>query len=118
MIIHLVLFNPKPGLSDAQSRLFAQSVGEAFRSIDCIERVRLGPRISVDPGYVRLFGDKTYQFVAILEFPDRAALVAYLQHPRHQVLGRLFWEACESTIVSEHEMVDGRSAELEQLLFR
>ena len=51
-------------------------------------------------------GDTTYEFAAILEFDDQAGLVAYLNHPSHEALGRAFWEVCRSTVVVE---VEGRA---------
>lgn len=51
-------------------------------------------------------GDMTYEYAAILEFNDIAGLKAYLGDPRHHQLGRVFWEFCERTIVSEVQLVD------------
>ena len=116
MIVHLVLFNPKPNLEQAQIELFARSLTETFGTIPAISRVLVGRRVAVDPGYERSFGDKTYEFSAALEFESQERLVEYLIHPKHEVLGRLFWEVCESTIVAEHEVVDGRSPDLRSIL--
>jgi hypothetical protein len=106
MIAHIVLFNPKPETSVEQLRLFAQSVMSACQGIPSISRAIIGKDVRVDPGYMRHLGDKTYRFAAVIEFSDQAALVAYLTHPSHDVLGRAFWEVCESTIVVE---VEGRA---------
>ena len=116
MIVHLVLFNPRPDISVAQTESFAQALTDCFRSIPAITRATVGRHTAVDPGYRRDFGDKTYQFAAILEFESKQQLLDYLTHPKHEILGRLFWEVCDSTIVSEHEMIDGRSPNLESLL--
>jgi hypothetical protein len=116
MIAHIVLFNPKPELSKRDVWSFTKSVGDAFRSIDEISRVNVGRRIVIDTGYPRSFGDKTYEFAAILEFRDETALLDYLRHPRHHELGRLFWEMCDSTIVSEQVMTDGRGDNLAEFL--
>ena len=61
-------------------------------------------------------GDKTYEFAAVLEFQDEAALTGYLQHPMHHELGRLFWENCERTVVSEVEYLDGHDPGLVSFL--
>jgi len=61
-------------------------------------------------------GDKTYDFAAVLEFKDRKALLAYLRDPIHQELGRLFWESCERTVVSEVEFRDGQDPSLSEFL--
>jgi hypothetical protein len=57
-------------------------------------------------------GDQTYEFAAVLEFDDAAALEAYLEHPSHRVLGRLFWDNCASAIVMEAELRDALTEDL------
>ena len=106
MIAHIVLFDPKPSLSDSEKRLFAQSVLAVTSRLPSVCRVSIGRKIAVDPGYGRSFGDKPYEYSAILEFQDREALVSYLVAPEHAELGRLFWESCARTIIAETEAVD------------
>ena len=106
MISHIVLFDPKPSLSDAEKRLFAQSVLRVTSRLSSVTRVSIGRRVDIDPGYDRSFGDKPYEYSAILEFKDREALVSYLVAPEHAELGRLFWESCARTIIAETEAVD------------
>ena len=112
MIAHIVLFNPKPGVSESDMRAFARTLQDACRQIEAIQRSHVGRRIDIDAGYARSFGEKTYRFVAIFEFEDPAGLREYLKHSLHQQVGRLFWEMCESTVVVEATMADGRSEEL------
>jgi len=83
----------------------------ALSTIPTIKRAQIGRRIRVDAGYDRSFGDKTYEYSTIIEFADRTALVQYLNHPLHQQLGRLFWENCESTVISEVELVEASDDE-------
>jgi len=109
VIAHVVLFTPKHDLSIADKRLFAQSVLSVTTAVAAIERASVGRRIDVDAGYSRSLGDEPYEYAAVLEFRDRAALVAYLRHPRHLELGALFWKCCEKTVVSEVEYVDSGS---------
>ncbi len=116
MIAHLVLFNPKTDVSRADLRSFAKTISDACRQVDAIQRSRVGRRTEFDAGYPRSFGETTYQYVAILEFADGAGLKAYLQHPLHKQLGKLFWELCESTVVVEAAMADGRDEELVDFL--
>jgi len=104
VIAHIVLFNPKDSLSAADKRAFAQSIREAGREIGSIKRARVGRSVSVDPGYERSFGDKTYEYAAVIEFDDADGLIEYLRHPRHQELGSLFWRFCKSTAIVEVEM--------------
>ncbi len=116
MIAHLVLFNPKPEATSSQLRSFAKAISTACREIPSITRVCVGKRIVVDAGYARNFGEKTYKYAAEFEFVDIAALREYLHHPRHQELGRMFWEICDSTAVLEVELIDGRSDQLADFL--
>jgi hypothetical protein len=106
VIAHIVLFTPKATLSDSSKRLFAQSVVKTLSAIEHVTAAKVGRRVDVDPGYGRHLGDSTYEFAAIIEFESRSALVDYLVDPRHQELGRLFWESCDRTVVSEVEYVD------------
>lgn len=101
MIVHLVLFNPKPTVSPARRQEFTAALERTWKQIDSLKRVIVGRKTEIDPGYARSFGDKTYEFMACLEFEDEAGLVQYLRHELHQELGRLFWEVCDSTIVME-----------------
>ena len=118
MISHLVLFTPKTGLSAEESRSFAQSIVETFRQVGSLERAMVGRAIDVDAGYQRSFGDKTYEFAAVLEFKDRAGLLSYLNHPLHKELGALFWRHCESTVILEIEATDAKSSDAVELLLR
>jgi len=53
MIAHIVLFDPKPSLSDSEKRLFAQSVLAVTSRLPSVCRVSIGRKIAVDPGYGR-----------------------------------------------------------------
>jgi len=116
MIGHLVFFNAKPEATDDQLRSFAKAIAEACQQIPAIHRVQIGRGVTVDAGYPRLFGDKTYTFAAMFEFSDTSALKQYLNHPLHHALGRMFWEICESTTVVEVELADGKSDQLVDFL--
>lgn len=116
MISHIVLFNAKKNVSPDDRRSFAIQVRDVCRAISVVRSATVGRAISVDPGYARSFGDKTYEFTAILDFATRSDLIAYLQHPLHHELGRLFWVYCESTIVVEVEARDAKSDEIVDLL--
>lgn len=106
VIQHIVLFTPKATLSDDERRTFASRTLGTLTGCSQIARLTIGRRAEIDAGYERLFGDKTYEYAAVLEFSDQAGLVHYLNTPEHAELGRLFWENCESTVVSEVELID------------
>lgn len=101
MILHLVLYKPKPHITHDQLKSFALELQTLFRAVPAIKRVVVGKRTEVDAGYQRSLGDTTYSHVAGLEFEDEAGLIEYLVHPGHRVVGKLFWELCESTSVFE-----------------
>jgi hypothetical protein len=106
MISHIVLFQPKASLSASDKRLFAQTLVDVCSELAWAERVSIGRRVSIDAGYDRSFGDKTYEYSAVLDFATREDLIRYLTHPLHAKLGQLFWENCERAIVSETEVID------------
>lgn len=112
MVAHIVLFNPKIGLTADQLRLFAQSIQDVTRQIAEVRRALVGKAVHVVPSYPRSLGDQTYQFAAVLEFNDTDALAAYLEHPSHRVLGRLFWDYCGSAVVMEAELRDALTEDL------
>ncbi|HEX5217680.1 MAG TPA: Dabb family protein [Vicinamibacterales bacterium] len=116
MICHIVLFTPKADLSAVVLRSFAQSIVATFRHISSLKKATVGRAIDIDAGYERSFGDKTYEFAAVLEFTDRAALLGYLNHPLHKELGALFWRHCEATVILEIEATDAKSDDAVELL--
>jgi hypothetical protein len=106
VIQHIVLFNPKGAMTEEDRRSFARTVIDSLSGSPDVSRVTIGRRADVDAGYERVFGDKAYEYAAVLECVDRPALVRYLNSPNHAELGRLFWWACDSTVVCEVEVVD------------
>jgi hypothetical protein len=115
VIAHIVLFEPKPELDPDRLRSFARSVIEGLRSIPSIRRARIGKAIFVDPGYQRVFGDKTYKYAAVLEFENRDGLVAYLRHPQHDRIGREFWNSCAFTTIVEVETMDPLTEDIPEI---
>ena len=111
MIAHIVLFEPKSGLDQSQKLAFAQSVIETCKSIESIKRISVGRSVEIDPGYARSIGDTTYKYAAVLEFGSADGLVGYLNDPKHDVLGRLFWQYCERAVISEVEWIEVDAAD-------
>ena len=109
MIQHVVLFTPKSGLDEATLRSFAQDIVNTCKSVDSVGRASVGRSVSINAGYGRSFGDKTYQYTAILEFADEKALIEYLHHPLHEKLGQRFWELCAATVIVETDAMDARA---------
>lgn len=116
MISHIVLFEPKPGLTADQVRDFAQHIREAMSAPPSVRRAMVGRRVDIHSGNDRNFGDATYSFSAVVEFDDSKGLIEYLHHPKHAELGRLFWLNCERTVVLEVEAVDATTNAVIELL--
>src|SRR5688572_23082807 len=92
MIAHVVLFEPRPDLSDAERTTFISTLERALAEIPVIRRARVGRRATMG----RLYDTRNSQnssFVAILEFDDETALRTYLDHPAHTALGEQFYRA-------------------------
>ncbi len=81
------------------------SVMRALAAISSVRRSFVGRRIDVDPGYKRVFGDKTYEYAAVIEFDNREGLLSYLSDEKHLAIGTLFWKNCSSAVVSEVEEI-------------
>jgi hypothetical protein len=109
MIVHLVLLRLRPGIPANEVLAFAKSVAGACKAMPSVEAAWVGPRVDIEAGYGRSFGDSTYDYAAILQFRGRSELLAYLQHPLHADVGRQFWQVCEATVVFEGELFDLKS---------
>jgi hypothetical protein len=106
MIVHVVLLKLKEEITADEVLSFARLLTEACRSMPVVTAAWVGPRVTVDPGYDRSFGDTTYDFAAILQFANRDDLLSYLRHPAHSDVGGRFWEICQATTVFEGELLD------------
>jgi hypothetical protein len=109
MIAHIVLFKPRPELSAEAGERLADAFATAVRQIPSIRRARVGRRITHGRSYEALM-PVDYQFAAVLEFDDEAGLKAYLEHPAHQQLGALFFEAFEQALMYDFALADGTAA--------
>ena len=113
MIAHIVLFKPKADVASDQRRALAESLRLACLQAASVRRAMVGRIADLGAGYAKGFGDTTYEYVAILEFDDRAGLMAYFAHPLHEDLARRFWETCESTVIID---VDGGDPRTESIV--
>lgn len=102
----MVLFRPKPELGiDARIGL-VRAFEDATRTIPSIRRARIGPRVTHGRPYESLMR-VNYPYAAILEFDDLEGLKAYLNHPAHERLGSLFFEAFEEALMYDFELEEG-----------
>jgi hypothetical protein len=109
MLLHVVLFRPKPGLERETHVALAQAIQSAARTIPSVRRFEVGRSIDDPPPYAAS-GFLAFPFVATVEFDDRAGLLAYLDHPAHRELGRIFNETLEAALIYDYDTVDASEA--------
>ncbi|HQZ38581.1 MAG TPA: Dabb family protein [Vicinamibacterales bacterium] len=109
MIVHLVLFSPRPDLSDTERRALVAALERACSDIPRIRRARVGRRRVLGYEYDTL-SPVAFEFSAMLEFDSESDLAAYLDHPAHAELGRLFCTSARAAIAHDFEVVDPASA--------
>ena len=105
MIVHVVLFRLKPGLSEDARDALAASLARATREIPSIRGARIGSRITIGRAYEQLM-TTDYSFAAILEFDDRSALQTYLDHPAHEQLAQRFYASVGEALTYDFELWD------------
>jgi hypothetical protein len=109
VVAHVVLFRPKPDLTDAQRREFLTALQYALTNIPLITRARVGRRITLGRVYDRQNVEQ-FPYAAILEFHTEADLRAYLDHPAHEALGAQFYTRSAGALVCDFELLDGSRA--------
>jgi hypothetical protein len=106
VIAHVVLFRPRPDLTDAQRADFLEALGRALREIPSVRRSRVGRRVTFGRGYEQLMQEH-FEYAAIIEFDDVDGLKAYLQHPEHEWLAQRFFSSSEAVLVYDYEVKSG-----------
>lgn len=106
MLVHLVLFKPRPGLDAAGRQRLASSLSDAIRQIPSVRRARVGRRVTHGRPYEHLMR-VDYTYVGMLEFDDIDGLKAYLEHPAHEQLAIRFFEAFEEALMYDYDVADG-----------
>jgi hypothetical protein len=107
MILHVVLFRPRPDLTAEARQALVQAFADAIEKIESIRRSRIGRRRTHGRPYEQLMKED-YTHAAILEFDNLLGLKAYLEHPVHAQLGTVFFECFEQALMYDFEMHDGR----------
>ena len=115
MIAHVILFKPRPDLTEAQKQTILDAFAYAASRIPAVKRCRVGRRVTHGlPGYEMAMRDG-FEYAAIVEFEDLAGLKAYLEAPAHAAIGKYFTTAADHALAYDYEMVDlvaARSAEV------
>ena len=106
MIAHVILFEPRADLTDAQRDQVLDDLRRAAREIPSIRRFRIGRRLRHGlPGYEQAMRDD-YEYAAIIEFDDRDGLEAYLHHPAHAAAGAHFTESAGRALAYDYDVSD------------
>jgi len=109
VILHLVLFTPRPDLRRDERAALTTALARAIRAIPSVRNCRVGRRLRTGTAY-EAAEPQDFQYCGLIEFDDRAGLEAYLVHPAHAELGRLFYETSARTLVHDFELVPGIDA--------
>jgi hypothetical protein len=110
VIAHIVLFEPRPDLSDADRHELYEGLRAAARDIPAIRRLRVGPRVTHGlPGYEQMMRD-AYSFAAVIEFENLDDLRAYLVHPAHERIGRHFLASSVRALAYDYLLADAADA--------
>jgi len=108
VIIHLVLFRPRPDLGDLDRQGLADALAAAIQQIPSVRRARVGRRVTHGRPYEQLM-HTDYSHIAILEFDDVAGLQAYLEHPAHERLATRFFAVFEEALMYDYEVGEGEA---------
>jgi hypothetical protein len=109
MIAHVVLFTPRPSITDAERHRFVDALEAAVRDIPEIVRSTVGRRFVAGRSYDAL-ATAAYDFLAVMEFRSREDLLRYLDHPAHLALAEQFYGQMEIALAYDFEIVDGADA--------
>jgi stress responsive alpha/beta barrel protein len=103
MIVHMVLYQPRPDLSSDDRQRFNAALTNALASIPTIRRARVGRRVRHGAAYEGVM-PTDFEYVGLLEFDDLAGLRSYLDHPAHAELGTLFYTCNAAALAYDYDV--------------
>ena len=103
MVMHIVLFRPRPGISDSDRAAMFDALHAAARDIPAVRRFHIGDRVTHGAAYEPLM-TQDFPYAAIIEFDDLAGLQTYLRHPQHEQLGQLFYRLQEAALAYDYQV--------------
>ena len=103
MLVHVVLFRPKPGLGESDRAVIFSALRAAATEIPTVRRFHLGTRVTHGAAYEKVM-PHDFPFAAIVEFDDLDGLQAYLAHPSHDRLGELFYALQEAALAYDYSV--------------
>jgi len=105
VIVHLVLFTPRPDLSAGDRATVRETLQRALTEIPAIRGHKVGRRVRLGTTYDRA-APLDFEFLVTIEVDDERALSAYLEHPAHQRLGELFYATSAVALASDFQIAD------------
>jgi hypothetical protein len=106
VIAHIILFKPRPDLTDGQKQIILEAFADAARRIPAVKRCRVGRRVTHGlPGYETAMREG-FEYAAVVEFDDLDGLKAYLTDAAHAAVGRYFTTAAQNALAYDYELVD------------
>ncbi len=103
MVSHVVLMKPRAELTADARRALIAAFETAARTIPAGRNVRIGRRVVHGAGYEQGQPDLA-DYIVIIDFDDIEGLRAYLAHPAHEPLGRLFNHSLGAAAVYDYEV--------------
>lgn len=106
MIVHVILFSPRPDLAESDRRAVLEGLQSAAVDIPSVRRLRVGRRVLHGrPGYEQAMRE-SFEYAVIVEFDDVAGLTSYLAHPSHEAIGGHFTQSSSAALAYDYEMID------------
>jgi hypothetical protein len=106
MIAHVILFSPRPDLTEGERRAVLEALASAVGGAPTVRRCRVGRRVKQGlPGYEQAMRPD-YEYAAILEFDDLDGLRAYLRHPSHAAIGEAFTTRASGALAYDYELLE------------
>ena len=103
MFLHIVLFRPKPSVTDVDRTAMFEALRVASTEIPSVRQFRIGTRVKHGGAYEKLMSEQ-YPYAAVIEFEDLEGLKTYLEHPKHEAVGKLFYELLDGGLVYDYEL--------------
>jgi len=97
MFLHIVLFRPKPGISESNRQAMLDALRVASTEIPSVKRFQIGERVTHGMS-------ADYPYAAVIEFEGLGGLKQYLEHPKHEKIGMLFYELLDGALAYDYEV--------------
>ena len=106
MIAHVILWQPRPGLTADQRQEVLDALTAAVKGAPSVRACTIGRRVKHGlPGYEQLMA-QDFEFAAIIEFDGIDGLRQYLRHPAHASIGERFTSAAAAALAYDYEIVE------------